>query len=60
MKTVQKKILLILNTETMKILFLLFASVFASPANDRRCEVTCSGVTDNYTQYAHNLLALEG
>ena len=43
----------------MKILLLIFASLFASPANVRRCEVTCSGVTDNFIQYSHNILRLE-
>ena len=50
----------------MKILLFLFSTLFALSRKDllqhknQICRITCSGENDNFTQYAHNILRLEG
>ena len=56
----------------MKILLFLFATLFALSHKDlvstkdllssknRKCKIKCSGETDEFTQYAQNILSLEG
>ena len=50
----------------MKILLFLFSTLFALSARDllstknRTCKITCSGETDEFTQYSNNILRLEG
>ena len=50
----------------MKILLFLFSTLFALSARDllstknRTCKITCSGDTDEFTQYSNNILELEG
>ena len=46
----------------MKSLLFIFSVMMASPENGQKCEITCSGIADNFSQYPgdNHVLVLKG